>query len=141
MLDKILKNLQQAGDALKEQASSLGESAKEKSYQLIEDWVEAIPIIEAYGLSVHSFALGIAISPSLEVEFKGSHEDFPEERIQEILKKHKGNPAITSFFTTMRTTYRLHRKIKSDFREPLIVKVKVRISPEIKVYIGDPLIV
>ena len=141
MIDKILKSLQEAGDALREQAGKFGDSAKEKSYELIEEWVSAFPRLESYGLTIRSFSLGVALSPSLEVEFVGRHQDFPPEFIQQILDENKGNPVISSIFNTVKTTYRLHRKIKLEFRDPLIVKIKVGISPEIKVFIGDPLII
>jgi hypothetical protein len=141
VFDKFWKSLQQAGETLREQAAHFGTSAKEKSYETIEEWIQSFPKLEAYGLTIKSFALAAAISPALEVEFTGNHAEFPPERIREILEENKGNPVIQSVFNTIKTTYNLHRKIKLEFNDPLIVKVKVRLSPEIKVFIGEPLIV
>jgi hypothetical protein len=140
MIDKIKKTLQDAGDVLKEQASNLGENAREKSYQLIEDWLQVFPKLEIYGLEITSFSLGVAISPSLEVELKGSHKDFTKERIQKILNENKNNPMMGSVMNTIKTTYSLHRRIYATLKDPLIVKVKIRISPEIKVFLGEPII-
>ena len=71
----------------------------------------------------------------------GQHEDFPKVRLDEIVKEVRNNAALTSVFTTIRSTYGLHRKFNSQFNDPLIVKLKiVGFSPEIKVYIGEPLI-
>lgn len=138
MIDRIKKTLKEATDLIKEQASVLGESAKEKSYQLIEDWVAIIPTLEGYGLKVTSFGLTIALNPGLEFELKGSHQDFSNERIQEILQENKGNTAITSVFTTIRTTYRLHSRIGSQIADPLLIKVIVKLTPQITVFIGAP---
>lgn len=125
---------------LRDQAASLGEGAKEKSYQVIEDWLQVFPKLEVYGLEVTSFALSVALSPALEVELLGDHEDFSDERIQRILEENRGSTGIASVMNTIKTTYALHRKIYANLRDPLIVKIRIRLSPEIKVYIGQPII-
>ncbi|MBK8705650.1 MAG: hypothetical protein IPN33_20190 [Saprospiraceae bacterium] len=140
MFDKILRAVQEASDTLREQAGSLGDNAKEKSYQLIDDWLQVFPKLEVYGLEITSLALGVAISPSLEVELKGKHEQFTTDYVQKILDENRSSTAITSVFTTIKTTYALHRKIYATLKEPLIVKIRIKLSPEIKVYIGEPII-
>ncbi len=140
MIDKLKKALQEATDLIKEQASNLGEGAKERSYQLIEEWLKVFPKLEIYGLEITSFALSVALSPALEVELKGDHKDFSMERLNEIIAENRGSTAFISVFNTIRMTYTLHRKVYATLTEPLIVKIKIRLSPEIKVYIGKPLI-
>ncbi len=140
MIDKIKKALQEATDLIKVQANSLGEGAKEKSYQLIEEWLKIFPQLEIHGLEITSFALSVVISPALEVELKGDHENFTQERLEQILAENRGKTALLSVFNTIKTTYSLHRRIYATLQEPLIVKIKIRLSPEIKVYIGKPLI-
>lgn len=140
MIDKIKQALQEAGDMLKDQASSIGEGAKEKSYRLIDDWLKVFPQLEVYGLEITSFSLSVAISPALEVELVSKHEKFPKERLDQIIAENKGKAALLSVFTTIRTTYQLHRRIYATLREPLIVKIRIRLSPEIRVFIGEPVI-
>ncbi len=140
MIDKLKQAFQEATEAIREQAGNLGEGAKERTYRLIDEWLSVFPRIELYGLEMTSFALSLALSPGLEVEFKGRHEQFPKERLDEILQECKGSPALTSVFTTIRTTYNLHRKVYGSLQDPLILKVKLRLAPEIKVYIGKPII-
>ena len=100
MLDKFQKALNDATDFVKTQASNLGEGAKDKAYQIIEDWLQVFPDFEAYGLKISSFALSVAISPALEVEMVGQHENFPKERLDAIIKEVRNNAALTSVFTT-----------------------------------------
>ena len=140
MIDKIVKTIQDAGESIREQAGNLGTGAKEKTYQLIDDWLKVFPQLEIYGLKVESFAMGVALSPSLEVDLKGSHKDFTLERLDEILAKPDSNGALRTVISTIKTTYGLHRRIYADLREPLIVKVRIKLSPEVKVFIGEPLI-
>jgi hypothetical protein len=140
MIDKLLKTLQDAGDTLRDQANNLGTGAKDKAYAVIEDWLKIFPQLKAYGLHVESFALGVALSPSLEVDMKGTHADFSIAKLDEILACDDSNTALRSVISTIRTTYALHRKINADLREPLIVKIRIKLSPEVKVFIGEPLI-
>lgn len=140
MLDKIQKALQDVTDTIKTQAGSIGDSAKEKTYRLIEEWLKIFPKLEIYGLQITSFSLGVALSPSLEVELKGDHENFPTARIDEILDENKGSAAMYSVFNTIKMAYNLHRQTYANLEDPLIVKIRIRLSPEIKVYIGKPII-
>lgn len=140
MIDQIRKALQDASEMLRNQANTFGSGAKEKAYEVIDQWLSVFPKLEIYGLEINSFSLGVALSPSLEVELIGKHEDFTPERIQAILKENSKSTAIISVFNTIKTTYALHRKSYATLKEPLVVKIKVRLSPEIKVYIGQPLI-
>ena len=140
MIDKIKKTLQDVTEAVKEQASTIGEGAKEKTYQVIEDWLKIFPKLEIYGLEMTSMALSVAISPALEAELMGEHKNFPIERLDQILEKEGKNPAMFSVFNTIKSTYNLHRKTYASLKDPLIVKIKIRISPEIKVFLGKPVI-
>lgn len=140
MIDKLKRTFQEATEMLKDQAANLGEGAKERTYKLIDEWLQIFPKLEIYGLEITSFSLSVAISPSLEVELTGKHEDFTPEKLEEILKEDGKNAAMFSVFNTIRMTYSLHRKVYAALKEPLIVKIKLRISPEIKVFIGEPII-
>ncbi|MBV6654678.1 MAG: hypothetical protein KI786_13015 [Mameliella sp.] len=140
MIDKFKQALNEATETLKEQAAQFGEGAKEKSYKLIEEWLTIFPKLEIYGLEIRSFALSVAISPALEVELVGKHEDFRSERLDQMIKENRKNAALASVLTTIKTTYSMHRRTYANLNDPLVVKIKVRISPEIKVYLGVPLI-
>lgn len=140
MIDRFKQAINDATETLRQQAAQFGEGAKEKSFQLIEEWLTVFPKLEIYGLEIRSFALSVAISPALEVELVGHHEDFRPERLDEIIKETRKNAALVSVFTTIRTTYNLHRRTYANLNDPLVVKIRVRLSPEIKVYLGKPLI-
>jgi len=136
----LKKALQEAADAIKDQSANLGDSAKEKSFQLIEDWLQIFPKLEVYGLEIQSFSLGLSINPTLEVDLVGSHNNFSRERIQEILDENARSTALTMVFTVIKTTYAFHRRIYASLKDPLIVKIKVKLAPEVKVYIGAPVV-
>jgi hypothetical protein len=140
VLNQLKHKFQQVSDIVLEQAGNLGETAKEKSLLLIKEWLQVFPILEAYGLKITSFGIGVGISPSLEVELKGSQDNFTKEKIKRILIEHKGNTPITSVFKTIQMTRDFHDKISDKHSDVIIVKVFVKIPPLVKVFLGEPAI-
>lgn len=138
MIEKLWQALHDATGMLKEQASTIGHGAREKSQELIEEWLTVFPRLEAYGFRVNSFSLGVSISPSLEAELRAPHEAFPPERVEQYLEETRHNTALQLVLTTVKSTYALYRKAKLPMRGELIVRLRIRISPEIKVTIGSP---
>jgi len=121
-------------------STTMSEGAKEKTLTIIEDWLEIFPQLAEYGLEITSFSMGLAISPSLNVELLGSHANWSDEAIARRLTGHKGEHAITTVLSTIRTAYRLQRQTKAPLRDPLILKITVKISPEVRVVLGQPVI-
>jgi hypothetical protein len=140
MIDQLKQMMQDASAVVREQVQNVGAGAKEKAYELIEEWLIIIPILEQEGLAMNSFALSVAISPALEVELIGKNENFTIERLDALRQKYKGKLPLQAVFSTIRTTYMMHSKVNAPLKNPLIVKIKVRLTPEINVFIGEPLI-
>jgi len=149
MIDKLKETLNQASEIFKEQTSNIGDAikegsatftdaAKEKSQKLIDDWLLVFRRLEEYGFKITSFGLGIAISPSLEVEMEGSAKKFTLERIKEMMEENKDSTSLTSVFRTIKMTYVTHAKISSQKYDVVLIKVLVKITPEIKVVLGEP---
>ena len=138
MIDKIRKGLLDAADTIREQAAQFGEGTKEKAFQIIEDWLEIFPRLELYGLEISSFSLSLALSPSVEAELFGKHEDFKPERLDELIAENKGHTSMLMVLNTIKTAYALHRKSLATLREPLVLKIRISITPEVQVIIGQP---
>ena len=133
MLESLLNSLGKVGN-------SIGESTREKTLGVIEDWLTIFPQLAAYDLEITSFGMGLAISPSLNVELLGSHANWSDEAIEQRLAAHKGEHAISMVLSTIKTAYRLQRKTRAELRDPLILKIKVKISPEVRVVLGQPVL-
>lgn len=140
MIDKLKKALHDASETIKEQTSSISEGAKERTFKLIEEWLQIFPKLEIYGLTMSSFSLSVGLSPALDAELIGQHDKFKEERLQQIIDDNKGSTALVSVFSTIKTAYYFHQKTYAAKQDPLIVKISIRLSPEIKVIIGQPIV-
>ena len=138
MIEKIWQTLHDATGMLKDSASSIGQGAREKTQEVIEEWLKVFPKLEAYGFQVTSFSLGVSINPSLEAELRAQHDAFPPERIEQYLVDTRASTAMQLVFTTVKSTYGLYRKANLPLRGELIVRLRIRISPEIRVIIGSP---
>ena len=140
MIDKIIKNFQEASEVIKEKASNLGQEAKEKSSKLMDDWLGVFPELVSYGFEMTSFSVGFAISPSIDVELKGDPEQFSIERLEELIAQNEGEKTLNYVLASIRSARNLHARMDTDLKSPLILKIKVKITPEIKVYFGTPMI-
>ncbi len=141
MFDKIKQTINTAGDTIKEQASAIGEAAKEKGFQIIENWISTLPKLEAYGFKTTYFSLAVSINPTLEVEMQSDHSAFPLGRVEAILAENKGsNSPVNLVFTALKTTLLLHEKARIEAINPLTVRISVRISPQVRVSLGNPII-
>ncbi|MEM9886439.1 MAG: hypothetical protein AAF849_11160 [Bacteroidota bacterium] len=140
MIDQFKNIMKEASETLRTQINTVGSNAKDKAYQLIEEWLVAIPVLEKEGLEMTSFALSVALSPALEVELKGKTELFTIDRLDQLKAKYKAKVPLQVVFTTIKTTYRMHQSINAPVKEPLIVKIKVKLTPEVSVFIGEPMI-
>ena len=138
MFDKIKQTINTAGETLKEQAASLGEAAKAKGFQIIEGWISTLPKLEAYGFKTIYFSMAVSINPTLEVEMQSVFQDFPLGRVEAILAENKRSGPVNLVFTALKTTILLHEKARIDPLNPLTVRITVRLSPEVRVSLGQP---
>ena len=158
MLDKFKKSINEATDSLKVQAAQLTDSmketviekttelsdaVKEKTNQLFDDWLKIFPDLENYGLKVMSFGFCMGISPALDVELRGAAADFAPERLTIILAEVEGNRALSTVFKAIKTTYDLHAKTGSNHHhfDVILLKLSIKITPEVMVYLGQPLLI
>ncbi len=139
MIEKVKQTIQQAGSAIKEQAVSLGDAAKAKGNAILDEWISNIPNLEKQGLATTYFSVGLSISPVLEVELQGKAEDFTLERLNEIIEEVKLSTPQRLVFNSIKTTAQLRERAELDPIDPLTVRVKVRLSPEINVSYGIPI--
>lgn len=138
MLKNIFNTLQDAGVLVMDKASELNDAAKEKIMSTIDEWVEILPKIQALGFEMTSFGVAMSISPVLMAELKGNTSDFTTDRIAQLLEENKDVKTVKFFLNVIKTTLALHQKTKAPTKEVLIVKIEVKLSPEIKVFLGKP---
>jgi gas vesicle protein len=131
----------QTGDALRDKVNQMSEAAKEAALRLINDWIDVLPQIEGYGLKIVSFCVATSISPSLEVELKGKMANFTDEQLKAIIEENQSNPTVKFFFNVLATSLNFYQRSKASVKDPLYVQMIITLSPEIKVFVGEPKLV
>jgi hypothetical protein len=137
-ISSLFESAKNAGAFIKEKAAAASQATMDSILHSIEKWLEEFPKIESYGLQIRNFGFIMGLSPALEVEMVGSKDSFPPERLNEIIAENKSTSLTGMIFSAIRTTYKLHAKVAQEPEDPLIIKIRLSISPEIAVYIGRP---
>ena len=115
-------------------ALAITDSVKDKAYLLVEEWLKIFPVLEKYGLSSTKFGVNMSISPTLEVELKGSAEDFTVEKLDVILQEVKDNTPMRTLFRTIRLTHDWHARANSEQEfDKLNLRLVIGISPQVNV--------
>ncbi|MEY3050307.1 MAG: hypothetical protein RLY31_92 [Bacteroidota bacterium] len=138
--DRVVETLEQWGETLKEQAGQVGAQVKDSGYRLLEGWVLAIPKLEAYGLKTTFFSAGFSVNPTLELEFQAAAAAFPLGRVDAVLAENKDRTPVHLVFTAVKAALLLKERARTAALDPLVVRVRVRLSPEIKVSFGAPVV-
>jgi hypothetical protein len=150
MLKSILKTLQETTDVIVEKATELNDVAKEKIHDakeltkdkvlsLIEEWIVILPNLTRSGFHISSFGVNMSLNPCLMVEMMGKTSDFDEEKLQILMEEFKNEKSVRLLLNAIKSTILMHKKAGLPINDELIVKLDVKLSPEIKVYIGKPI--
>ena len=138
MVDKILNLLDDAKNNIKNQAENISASAKNQYEKMIEDWIKIIPQIEESGLQLYSFSFSASLNPSIDAEFRGKCVDFPLEKWEELISLNEKNKSLALVYNTLKSTFKMYHKIKAEMPEDFYLRLRIKLSPEIRVYIGEP---
>jgi 16S rRNA C967 or C1407 C5-methylase (RsmB/RsmF family) len=138
MVDKILNLLDEARNKLKHEAENISSNARNHYDKVLDDWIKIIPQIEQSGLTLYSFSFGASLNPSIDAEFKGKCIDFPIEKWEEFISLNEKNKSLTLVFNTIKSTFKMYQKIKTELPEEFYLRIRIRLSPEIRVFLGEP---
>jgi 16S rRNA C967 or C1407 C5-methylase (RsmB/RsmF family) len=138
MVDKILNLLDDAKNNIKNQAENISASAKNQYEKMVEDWIKIIPQIEESGLQLYSFSFSASLNPSIDAEFRGKCVDFPLEKWEELISLNEKNKSLALVYNTLKSTFKMYHKIKQEMPEDFYLRLRIKLSPEIRVYIGEP---
>jgi hypothetical protein len=139
ILDQLRNAVDRLSEEVRNQASNISDSAKEKSMEMIDEWLNIFPKLQSYGMDMSSFAVHLSISPGLDVEMIADRKDFEPEKVRRLLDDNKEVKWLAFVLRTVIMAFDMNDKL--DRREPyekVILKIKVKIPPEVKVILGEP---
>lgn len=137
-IERLRQMAGQLGESIRTQASGLGEAARAKTQQIFDEWIGICPKLVDMGFSMKYFSLELSINPTLTVEFQAPHQAFPMERISQLASQWKANKPLLLVLTTMKTTLQWYHRTNLPINDPLVVRISVKLAPEIQVSLGRP---
>ena len=141
IFDQIKSSIDKLGENLKDQAGSLSESAKEKSMQMIDEWLRVIPRLQTYGMDISSFSVNLAISPGLDIEMFAAREDFQPAKVRRLLEENKEVKWLAFVLKTAVMAFEMNEKLeRKEPYDKVILKIKVKVPPEVRVVLGEPIL-
>ena len=141
IFEQLRSAVDKLSDEIKNQAGNIGDSAKEKSMQMIDEWLKVFPKLQSYGMDMSSFGVHLAISPGLDVEMVADRKDFEPEKVRRLLEENKEVKWLAFVLRTVIMAFEMDNKLeRKEPYDKVVLKMKVKIPPEVKVILGEPLL-
>ncbi|GIV31363.1 MAG: hypothetical protein KatS3mg029_0714 [Saprospiraceae bacterium] len=138
LFSKLKDLFDQTRSTVGQQATNLGQAARQKSEALIDEWISVLPKLQAMGFQIQYFALEASINPTLVIEMQADYQQFPMERIQSMSEQWRESTPMYLIFSTMKTTLSLYQRTNMRLVNPLVVRISLKLVPEIQVSFGKP---
>jgi len=84
-----------------EAATVLGDLGGEKIKQGITEYKNATSALEALGITVGSFTIGMGVLPEIHTTLVGSIEKIREDRVQAMIEEHKSDELLVALLKTL----------------------------------------
>src|SRR5712691_8390837 len=93
--------LSKAGEAAAALGDLSGEKIGEKIKEGITEYKKAISVLEALGITVGSFRIGMGVLPEIHTSLVGSIENIREDRVQSMIGEHKGEDLLVALLKAL----------------------------------------
>lgn len=117
---------------LKEKSEVLGDVAKEKVNEWLDEYKKAIAVLETFGFTVGKFTVGMGILPEIHFTVLGSIENIREDSLKKIIEEHKAETLLVSLLNALIMARRFweHMELKLT---GVTLNITLGVPPTIKV--------
>jgi len=105
----------------------------DKAQQMTREFNDTIPTIKALGLSVSNVSLGMGIVPEIGATLTGSVEALDQQRLKDMIERHRENKIVTTILEALGTASRLKDQLSQIGFKGIRVDVKLGIPPKVEV--------
>ena len=86
---------------LKEKSERLGDVAKAKVNEWLDEYKKAIAVLETFGFTVGKFTVGMGILPEIHTTVCGSIENIREDSLKKIIEEHQAETLLVSLLNAL----------------------------------------
>ena len=105
----------------------------EKVQEMIREFNDTIPTIKALGLSVSNISFKMGIPPEIGATFTGSVEALDQQKIKDLIERHRENKTFISILEALRTASNFKDQLSELGFRGIKVDVKLGILPHVEV--------
>ncbi len=117
---------------LKEKAEELESAAKGEVIKGLDEYKQAIAVLETFGFSVGSFTVGMGVFPEIHTSITGSIENVREEGLKQIIADHQGDKLLVSLLDALITARRLWEHVELKLKT-VTIDLTLGVPPKVAV--------
>lgn len=100
--------------AIKGATEGLGDVAKGKMDEWVDEYKKAIVVLETFGFTVGKFTLGMGVLPEINTSISGSIQNIREDNLKKLIEEHQAETMLVSLLNALIMIRRLweHMQLK-----------------------------
>lgn len=96
----------------KEKTDELGDVAKEKVNEWLDEYKKAIAFLDTFGFRVGKFNFGIGIIPEINTSISGSIENIREDSLKKMIEEHQAEKLLISLLNALIMAKRIREHVE-----------------------------
>ena len=128
-----MANMQEQFENVKIKIQELFGKAKEKVDRMLAEFNAALPVLEAMGLSLKDFKMGMGLIPEIQAKLVGSLEDVKEDKIDSMVEQYQNNKTLTTVLKALKMAAGIRRKVDGIPFTGIEVGLKLGLPPNVSV--------
>jgi hypothetical protein len=96
----------------REKTEGLGDIAKDKVNEWLEEYKKAIVLLDTFGFKVGKFNFSMGIVPEINTAISGSIENVREDGIKKMIEEHQAEKLLTSLLNALIMAKRIREHIE-----------------------------
>jgi hypothetical protein len=128
-----MANLQDQFENVKIKIQELFGKAKEKVDRMLAEFNAALPVLEALGLSLKDFKMGMGLIPEIQAKLVGSLEDVKEDKIEGMIEQYQDNKTLTTVLKALKMAAGIRKRVEGIPFTGIEVGLKLGLPPKVSV--------
>ena len=104
-----------------------------KAEEVLREFNDTIPTVKALGLSVTHISVGMGILPEIGATLTGSVEALDQQKIKDLIERHKENKILTWILEALRTASNFKDQLSQLGFRGIKLDMKLGVPPKIDI--------
>ena len=131
LFDKVIGSVDKVKESV-EVVADLGAAALEKVNELLDEYKQAVAVLQTYGFTVGTFEVGTGFPPGVSTSVTGSVAALQEDAIKKAITAHQEQALLVSVLDALLKAKGLYDRVGLTFGS-VTSNVKITLPPSIGV--------